>query len=348
MSLPVTSVVQGGTLTESEARTAMEAILESRASQLETAAFLTALATRAGHGAVETAEELVGFARALEARMIPVAAPTRTIDTCGTGGSGRAKLNVSTLAAIALAACGEVVAKHGNRSSVAVGSSDVLEQAGVPLPGDPVRARARAERTLEETRLAFLHAPQHHPALASVAPIRKTLGFRTAFNLLGPLGSPARVRRQLVGVSDPARVGPMAAALATLGRERAVVFGGSVDELVLEAPAVGLEVQEGLVHGALRLDPREHGVLTGARGEVRAGLDGFLDVLEARSERAVELVAWNAGVALAVARARRDLGAAIAGGVAEARDALVSGRARLCFESHRALVRALEPTTEAA
>lgn len=337
MSSPIETLLAGRTLEEREAHAAMDAILDGRASAVETAAFLTALASRARHGAPETEHELVGFARALEARMIAISAPARAIDTCGTGGSGRAKLNVGTLVAITVAACGEVVAKHGNRSSVAIGSSDVLEQAGLPVTRDPALAVSRAERALAQTGLAFLHAPHHHPALASVAPIRKALGFRTAFNLLGPLASPARVRRQLVGVSDPRRVLPMARALATLGRARALVFGGEIDELVLEHDAEAMEVHEGCVRGTITLDPREHGVRTDASGAVRTGLEGFTDVLEARSERAVEIVAWNAGVALALARETPSLGGAIARGVAEAREAIVSGRARERFEAHRAV-----------
>lgn len=349
MTLPIDAVLAGRTLEATDARAAMDAILDAHASPIETAAFLTALASRAQHGAPETERELVGFARALEARMLAVAVPPRAIDTCGTGGSGRPKLNVSTLAAITVAACGEVVAKHGNRSSVAIGSSDVLEQAGVPVTRDPPLAAVRAERALAETGLAFLHAPHHHPALAIVAPIRKALGFRTAFNLLGPLASPARVRRQLVGVSDPRRVLPMARALATLGREHALVFGGAIDELVLEHGAEAIEIHDGRVRGAMTLDPREHGVRTDASGAVRAGLEGFTDVLEARSARAIEIVAWNAGVALALARETPSLGRAITRGVADAREAIVSGRARERFETHRAVCLALaDAITEAA
>lgn len=342
MTLPIEALLGGCTLDASRAQAAMDAILDAHASSIETAAFLTALASRAQHGAPETEHELVGFVRALEARMLTVAAPPRAIDTCGTGGSGRPKLNVSTLAAITVAACGEVVAKHGNRSSVAIGSSDVLEQAGVPVMRDPALAVVRAERALAETGLAFLHAPHHHPALAIVAPIRKALGFRTAFNLLGPLASPARVRRQLVGVSDPRRVLPVARALATLGRERALVFGGAIDELVLEDETVAMEIHEGRVRGAITLDPREHGVRTDAAGAVRAGLEGFFDVLEGRSARAIEVVAWNAGVALALARGPVELAPAITRGVSDARDAITSGRARGRLEAQRACSRASE------
>jgi anthranilate phosphoribosyltransferase len=142
-------------------------------------------------------------------------------------------------------------------------------------------------------------------------------------------------------VSDPARVLPMARALATLGREHALDFGGAIDELVLEASSRACEIRDGCVCGEVLLDPHEHGVRIDARGSVSPGLEGFLDVLEARSDRAVEIVAWNAGVALALAREPSSLGPAIRRGVEDARDAIVSGRARERFEAHRAVVSAV-------
>ncbi len=339
--LPIESILEGDTLDVHAAENAMAEILEAGASAVETSAFLTALAARARRGGVETEQELVGFARALQSRMAVVRAPREAMDTCGTGGSGRPKLNVGTLVALTLAALGHPVAKHGNRSSVAIGSSDVLELAGVPIAPDAALAVPRAEALLASTGLAFLHAPHHHPALAGVAPIRRALGFRTVFNLMGPLCNPARVARQLVGVSDPARVEPMARALATLGCERAIVFGGAIDELTLEDATPAIEIVSGRRVGVLTLHAREHGVRDDVDGRVGVGLEGFVDVLDARCPRSIELVAWNAGVALAIARGATSILDAIAPSVSEAREAITSGRVRALFDRHRAAAIAL-------
>jgi anthranilate phosphoribosyltransferase len=178
----------------------------------------------------ETVEEIVGAARAMRARMIRVVAPENAIDVCGTGGDGHHSLNVSTAVAIVVAACGVPVAKHGNRAaSSKAGGADTLEALGLNLN----RASETAEATLADLGIAFLFAQKHHPALSRIAPIRKSLGRRTIFNLLGPLCNPADVTRQLVGVPAHTLIPLYTEAMRQLGTTRAMIVSGEegLDEL---------------------------------------------------------------------------------------------------------------------
>ncbi len=226
-------------LAEDEAEAAFGAMLDGAPSEQEIADFLVALSDRG-----ETASEIAGAARAMRARLIPVAAPRNAIDVCGTGGDGHHTLNVSTAVALVVAACGVPVAKHGNRAaSSKAGAADTLEALGLDLD----RAMATAEETLADLGICFLFAGKHHPAMGRIMPIRKKLGRRTIFNLMGPLANPAGVKRQLVGIARPAYVPIYAEALARLGTEHSFVVSGDegLDELSL---AGGNEVAE--VRGA--------------------------------------------------------------------------------------------------
>jgi anthranilate phosphoribosyltransferase len=178
---------------------------------------------------------IAGGARALRSRMLRVKAPEAAIDVCGTGGDGAHTLNISTAVAFVAAGSGVTVAKHGNRAmSSKSGAADVLEALGVKLTGDV----ATLEACLNEAGVAFLFAQNHHPAMRHVALARRELGKRTIFNLLGPLANPAGVKRQLVGVFSPDYAEPMAAALAELGCEKALVVhgAGGLDELSPAGP----------------------------------------------------------------------------------------------------------------
>lgn len=191
----------------------------------EIAAFLVAMSDRG-----ETAIEIAAAARMMRERMIAVSAPADAIDVCGTGGDGQHTLNVSTAVALVVAACGVPVAKHGNRAaSSKAGAADTLEALGVNLAISP----EVAEQQLADLGICFLFAQNHHPALKRMGPIRKSIGRRTIFNLLGPLANPAGVKRQLVGVADPGLVGVYAEAMTTLGTQRAMVVSGDegLDEL---------------------------------------------------------------------------------------------------------------------
>lgn len=214
-------------LAEKEAEAAFGAMLDGELADAEIGRFLVELSERG-----ETAAEIAGAARAMRARMIPIAAPANAIDVCGTGGDGHHTLNVSTAVSLVVAACGVPVAKHGNRAaSSKAGAADTLEALGLNLD----RAAETAEATLADLGICFLFAGKHHPAMGRIMPIRKSLGRRTIFNLMGPLANPARVRRQLVGIARPAYVPIYAEALARLGSDLSFVVSGDegLDELSL-------------------------------------------------------------------------------------------------------------------
>ena len=215
-------------------------LMDARATEAQTGALLLGIATRG-----ETADEIAGAVAALRQRMRRVRSRrSPLLDTCGSGGLGRDLFNISTAAAVVAAGAGAAVAKHGNRSiSSRVGSADVLEASGVRLDLEP----AAAGRVLDEVGLAFLFAPSFHPAMRELGRVRRELGIRTIFNVLGPLANPAGAARQLVGVGRTELVPLLADALAALGSERAVVFHSALglDELVPGSPAAGVEVVDG-------------------------------------------------------------------------------------------------------
>ena len=214
-------------MSESEAEEVFGWILDGEASEEEIARFLLAMTERS-----ETADEIAGAARALRARYIPVNGPDDAIDVCGTGGDGHHTLNVSTAVGIVVAACGVPVARHGNRAiSSLSGVADTLEVLGLDMQA----AGRTAEKTLAEIGICFLFAPNHHPAMGRIQPIRKKLGRRTIFNLMGPLSNPVGVKRQLIGIARPGYVSIYGDAAARLGSERTFVVSGDegLDELSL-------------------------------------------------------------------------------------------------------------------
>ena len=214
-------------LTEEEAEDVFGRMLDGEPSEEEIARFLVELSDRG-----ETAAEIAGAARALRARLIPIEAPENAIDVCGTGGDGHHTLNVSTAVSLVVAACGVPVAKHGNRAaSSKAGAADTLEVLGLDMEA----AGRTAEYTLREIGICFLFAQNHHPAMRRIQPIRKQLGRRTIFNLMGPLSNPAHVRSQLIGIARPAYVPIYAAAMARLGTGRTMIVSGDegLDELSL-------------------------------------------------------------------------------------------------------------------
>ena len=214
-------------LTEDMAEEIFGLMLDGKVSDDDIAKFLIALSERG-----ETAAEITGAARALRARLIPIDAPDNAIDVCGTGGDGHHTLNVSTAVSLVVAACGVPVAKHGNRAaSSKAGAADTLEALGLDMEA----AGRTAEMTLREICICFLFAANHHPAMRRIQPIRKRIGTRTIFNLMGPLSNPAHVRNQLIGIARPAYVPIYAEALARLGTEHSFVISGDegLDELSL-------------------------------------------------------------------------------------------------------------------
>jgi anthranilate phosphoribosyltransferase len=234
----VAAVVEGRTLSLEEARLAMGAVMDGAATPAQLGALLVALRMRG-----ETVQELAGFATAMQERATVVEAPAGAIDVVGTGGDGSGTFNVSTASALVVAAGGVPVAKHGNRAITSrSGSADVIEALGIRMEHDSVSAAA----DLRALGFAFLFAPAFHPAMRHAGPTRREIGVRTAFNLIGPLTNPARARRAVVGVGDPAAAPRIAEVARLLGTERTlIVHGDGIDELPLDGSGVLFEVTPG-------------------------------------------------------------------------------------------------------
>ena len=237
-------LVGGKALTEQEAYSAFEEVMLGRAGQAQIGALLTAMECRDGG---PTVDEIVGAARAMRQHVVPVQPPegVEAIDTCGTGGVHGASFNVSTTAAVIAAGAGAYVAKHGNRSVTSTsGSAQVLEHLGVKLDAPPpVQARC-----LAEAHICFCFAPAHHPAMKHAIGPRRELGFRTIFNLLGPLTNPAGARRQLMGVPSVELTDKIADALLRLGAVHAlVVHGDNQDDITTTGPTRVCVVRDGAV-----------------------------------------------------------------------------------------------------
>ena len=251
-------------LSESEAEEVFGWILDGETGEEEIARFLVDLSERS-----ETAEEIAGAARALRARLIPIAAPEGAIDVCGTGGDGHHTLNVSTAVSLVVAALGVPVAKHGNRAaSSKAGAADTLEVLGLDMDA----AGRTAQATLAEIGICFLFARNHHPAMGRIQPIRQRLGRRTIFNLMGPLSNPAGVKSQLIGIARPAYVPIYAAAKASLDNARAMIVSGDegLDELSLAGGNELAEVFEGEFE-MRRVDASEAGLMRAPVEAIRGG-----------------------------------------------------------------------------
>ncbi len=297
----------GRALSREQARTVFDLMMQGDATPSQIGGLLMALRVRG-----ETVDEIAAGAEAMRARMVPVAAPAGAIDTCGTGGDGAGTVNISTTAALVVAACGVKVAKHGNRSlSSKSGSAEVLTALGVDIELDP----EVIARCIDQAGIGFMMAPRHHGAMRHVAGPRMELGTRTIFNLLGPLCNPAGVRRQLLGVFDPRWLEPMARVLAALGSEKAwVVHGtGGLDELSPEGATEVAELADGRVRRFL-VTPADAGLeahptaaLTGGEPAENALL--LRRVLDGAEGAYRDAVLLSAAAALVVADAVPDLAA---------------------------------------
>jgi anthranilate phosphoribosyltransferase len=252
-------------LTREEAAAAMEAIMEGQAQPAQIAGLLVGLSMKG-----ERPDEIVGLAQTMRSRAIRLARDHGPVfDTCGTGGDRAETFNVSTVAALVLAACGVRVAKHGNRSvSSKCGSADLFEALGVHITADP----ETVERCLDQVGIAFLFAPTFHPSMRHAGPTRKDLGVRTAFNLLGPLTNPAGASRQLVGVPRPELTELVARSLALLGSERAWVVHGAdgLDEISTTGYTKVSECRDGAVN-TFYVHPADFGLAKAAPAQLRGG-----------------------------------------------------------------------------
>jgi anthranilate phosphoribosyltransferase len=304
-------VVRHETLAAADMESVVAEMVSGAADERQSAALLAALRTRG-----ETVEELVGAARAVRARALPLPdAPPGTIDTCGTGGDGSDTFNISTAAALVVAGAGVPVAKHGNRraTSRVCGSAEVLEALGVPLDVSPnVMASA-----VFEVGIGFLFARLCHPAFAHIAPVRAALGVPTLFNRLGPLCNPMRVRRYLLGVGAAEHQADAAAVLAALGVERAWVVHSEdgLDEISTCAPS-HVEIVEGLARRRIVVEPgawvppaRPEDLRGGEPADSAAIIS---EVIRGKPGPARDIVLLNAAAGLCVAGRAHDLGEGLA------------------------------------
>jgi anthranilate phosphoribosyltransferase len=321
-------------LARDEARGVMGEIMRGEATPAQIGGFLVALRAKG-----ETVEEIAGCAEAMRDHVIPVR-PSRTdlVDTAGTGGDGARTLNLSTAAGFVAAAAGAGVAKHGNRAvSSACGSADVMEALGFRLELSP----DRIARSIDLHGFGFMFAPMHHPAMKHAAPVRRELGTRTVFNLLGPLTNPAGARAQLVGVFSPDLARTVADVLALLGTSRAfVVHGaGGVDELSPAGPNLVFEVAGEEVRES-SLDPIELGLARCEPAELQGGdpdanAEAIRRVFDGAGGGRRDAVVLNAAAALVVAGLATDLRE----GLDLAREAVASGAAAERLEQAAAFSR---------
>ncbi len=256
-------LADGATLSEEDADAFFAACLRGEPTPAQIGAAVTAMRMRG-----ETVGEITACARAMRRTAVALDHPYEVIDTCGTGGDGLHTFNISTAAALIAAACGLRVAKHGTRAlSSRSGSSDVLTALGVNVVATPEQER----RALDEAGICFLFAPTHHGAMRHVLPVRAELGFRTIFNLLGPLANPAGAQRQVLGVYDPRLVEPMARVLGALGSTRAwVAHGSGMDEITTTGETRIAEWRDGRLR-LFTVTPEAVGLRRASLSELQGG-----------------------------------------------------------------------------
>ncbi len=298
-------VATGAALNRDEAEAAFDDMLSGEVTPAQVGAFLMALRVRG-----ESVEEIAGAVTAMRGKMLRVEAPADVVDVVGTGGDGAGTYNISTLAALIVAACGVPVAKHGNRAaSSRSGASDVLTALGVRIGGSP----ASVTRCIAAAGIGFMMAQTHHAAMRHVGAIRAELGTRTIFNLLGPLSNPAGARRQLLGVYAEAWLEPLAIVLRTLGAERVWVVHGAdgLDELTTTGPSHVVELAGGEVR-RFTVTPAQAGLPLAQPADLRGGdpaqnARALRAVLEGAQGPYRDIAVLNAAAALVVAERAPDL-----------------------------------------
>jgi anthranilate phosphoribosyltransferase len=317
----IENLVCGRSLSADEAAAVMDEIMEGQATPAQFGAFVTALRCKG-----ETVEEMVGLARTMRAKALPMTVTGPVVDTCGTGGDKAGTFNISTAAAIIAAACGVRVAKHGNRAvSSRCGSADVLEALGVRIDLTP----DEAGECLEQAGIVFMFAPVFHPAMRHAGPPRREIGIRTVFNLLGPLCNPAGATTQVIGVPRRELVATIAEVLRDLGSEHSLVVHGSdgLDEITLTGPTQVCELENGQLQ-CYDINPEEFG-LDRCRAEDIKGGDAAWNAAAMLKLLQGETGALKGASILNAAAALRAAGRAgsLAEGIALAGEAIDSGRA---------------------
>jgi len=315
-------VADGNSLSADEAEGAFDIIMSGGATEAQIGAFLMALRVRG-----ETVDEITGAVRTMRAKALAVKAPADAIDVVGTGGDGSGTYNISTAAAIVVAASGVPVAKHGNKAlSSKSGAADVLTALGVNIDAD----MALVEKAIAEAGIGFLMAPRHHSAMKYVGPPRVQMGVRTIFNILGPLSNPAGVKRQFTGVFSRDWIEPMANVLNNLGCEAAWVVHGAdgLDELTTTGPTYVAELKNGKV-STFEVNPEDAGLAKAKPEDLKGGdaahnANALIAVIDGAPGAYRDVVVYNAAGSLIVAGKAKDL----AEGAALAAAAIDDGRAR--------------------
>lgn len=320
-------------LSQDEALEAMNIMMSGDTSNEHMAAFLGAL-----RGKGESTDELIGFARSLREHAKPIDTIQRTlIDTCGTGGDGSQTYNISTTCAFIIAAADLGVVKHGNRAqSSKCGSADVLEALGIPIDLPPDRVK----QSVEQTGFGFLFAPLFHPAMKHVADVRKQLGLRTVFNLLGPIVNPAKTKRQVMGVYDGKLLEQIANVLKALGSEEAILVSGldGMDEISLVAPSQIVHLKNGSIQ-SITIRPEDFGLKRCQVEDLRGGdanqnAQILTDVLSGKDKGPKRDIALlNSAAALVVGGKVKEL----AEGVSMAKHLIESGKVLQVLEAARAI-----------
>ena len=264
----IIKIVNKGDLTYDEAKAVMLEIMNGKTTPTQNAAFLAALSTKSTKA--ETIDEISGCAEAMRSMATPVPHPGMDVlEVVGTGGDGAHSFNISTTSAMVIASAGVKVAKHGNRAASSLcGTADCLETLGLNIEQDPKLAL----KMLEETNFCFLFAQKYHAAMKYIGPIRKELGFRTVFNILGPLTSPAKPTMILLGVYDEYLVEPLAKVLSTLGVKRGIVAYGQekLDEISPNGPTTICELRDGYYRTSI-LRPEDFGMVPGTKDDLVGG-----------------------------------------------------------------------------
>ena len=327
---------EGASLSRDEAAQVMTEIMDAACTPAQFGAFVTALRAKG-----ETADEIAGCLAVMRDKALPVSVSQQVADTCGTGGDGVGTFNISTANAIVLAAAGQPVAKHGNRAmSSACGSADVLEALGVEIELGP----EAVAQCIEQVGIGFMFAQAYHPAMKFAAPLRREIGIRTIFNILGPLTNPAGASYRVFGVADPSLADDIAHALSALGVRRALVVHGEadgVDEISISGPTLVTE-WDGSTVKSYHLAPEDFGLAAAPVSEISGGsieenAQYVRDVLAGKPGPRRDVVVMNAAAGLVVSGRASDW----KGGAAQAAAAIDNGRAEAKLEAFATLSQSL-------
>ncbi len=333
----ISAATAGDSLSMDDAVTVMREVMEGEVTPAQLGSYLTALALKG-----ETPEEIAGFATVMREKSLRVALDGTAIDTCGTGGDRKGTFNISTAAAFVVAGAGLTVAKHGNRAASGdCGSADVLEALGVRIELPP----ESVERCLREIGIGFMFAPAYHPAMRYAAPVRREIGIRTVFNVLGPMTNPAGVPCQLIGVGYPEVAEKMAEALRLFGTHHAIIVHSDdgMDELSLGSDTAGWEVLDGEIRPYV-VRPRELGLPHATPEDLRGGDPAanaatMRDILSGSGGPVRDAVVLNSGAALVAG----DIAVTLAEGIEMAAASIADGRAAEKLDAMVALTRELSP-----